>query len=375
MIYLDNAATTKAYEECNEIINKYNTENYFNPSAMYKAGFSLQQEFNNVRENIIKVLHGEQDGKVIFTSSATEANNLAIFGSLSKKQGTYIFSMGEHPSVYNCAMELKARGLNVKFISLNKEGEVDLEDLKSLLEPNVCFVSLMLVNNETGAINPIKAVKQEMLKICPTALLHIDAVQGFCKIPVELRNWGVDLCTISAHKIYGPKGVGALYFSKRVHLKPVIFGGGQENSLRSGTYNTAGIMALNFAIKKTYENQKTNYELYSILREKFLAKLEPIKNKMIINCENGAPYILSLSFDKIRGETLLHMLEQDDIIIGTGSACSASKVGNRILEEIGRTKSEIQGSVRISFGIYNTVEEVEFVAEKLVNAVNKLYTM
>ena len=375
MIYLDNAATTKAYEKCNEIINKYNSENYYNPSAMYKAGFSLQQEFNNTRENIIKILQGEEDGKVVFTGSATEANNLAIFGCLSKKQGTYIFSMGEHPSVYNCAIELKARGYNVKFISLNKHGEVDLEDLKSLLEPNVCFVSLMLVNNETGAINPIKAVKQEMMKICPSALLHIDAVQGFCKIPISLRSWGADLCTISAHKIYGPKGVGALYFSKRVHLKPTTFGGGQENNLRPGTYNSAGIMALNFAVSETYKNQKTNYDLYLILREKFLNKLDPIKNKMIINCENGVPYILSLSFDKIRGETLLHMLEQDNIIIGTGSACSASKVGNRVLEEIGRTKSEIQGSIRISFGIYNTIEEVELAAEKLVIAVNKLYTM
>ena len=375
MIYLDNAATTKAYEECNEIINKYNTENYFNPSAMYKVGFSLQQEFNKVRENIIKTLQGEEDGKVIFTGSATEANNLAIFGSLSKKQGTYIFSSGEHPSVYNCAMELMARGYNVKFISLNKEGEIDLDDLKSLLEPTVCFVSLMLVNNETGAINPIKAVKQEMMKVCPTALLHVDAVQGFCKIPVSLRNWGVDLCTISAHKIYGPKGIGALYISKKVHIKPVTFGGGQENNLRPGTYNTAGIMALNYAIEKTHSEQKNNYDLYLTLREKFLNKLDPIKNKMIVNCENGAPYILSLSFDKIRGETLLHMLEQDDIIIGTGSACSASKIGNRVLEGMGRTKSEIQGSIRISFGIYNTIKDIEFAAEKLVNAVNKLYTM
>ena len=375
MIYLDNAATTRAYEECNKIIEKYNSEMFFNPSAMYKSGFSLQQDFNNARENIIKILHGEQDGKVVFTGSATEANNLAIYGSLTKKQGTYIFSSGEHPSVYNCAMDLKSKGFDVKFISLNPNGEIDFEHFKSLLNQNVCFVSLMLVSNETGAINPIKAVKQEMGKICPSALLHVDAVQGFCKIPIDLRSWGVDLCTISAHKIYGPKGVGALYFSKRVHLKPVTMGGGQENNLRSGTYNTAGIMALNFAATETNKNKEEMFNLFTELRKDFLKKLEPLKDKVIVNCENGVPYILSLSFPGIRGETVLHMMEQDDIIIGTGSACSASKVGNRVLEEIGRNKSEIQGSVRISFGIHNTKEEMSFAAEKLVEYVNKLYSM
>ena len=375
MIYLDNAATTKAYEKCNEIISKYNSEIFFNPSAMYKQGFSLQQEFNKVRENIIKILHGEPDGKVVFTSGATEANNLAIYGSLLKKQGTYIFSSGEHPSVYNCALDLKSKGFDVKFIALNENGEIDFEHFKSLLNSNVCFVSLMLVSNETGAINPIKAVKQEMVKTCPSAVLHIDAVQGFCKVPIDLRGWGVDLCTISAHKICGPKGVGALYFSKKVHLKPVTFGGGQENNFRSGTYNTAGIMALDFAATQTCKNQKENYDLYQELKNTFLEQLKPIQEKMIVNCENGVPYILSLSFPGIRGETVLHMLEQDDIIIGTGSACSASKVGNRVLEEIGRNKSEIQGSIRISFGIYNTKEEIIIAAGKLVEAVNKLYSM
>ena len=375
MIYLDNAATTKAYDECNEIIAKYNSEKFFNPSAMYKQGFSLQQDFNNVRENIIKILHGEQDGKVVFTGSATEANNMAIFGSLTKKQGTYIFSMGEHPSVYNCAIELKSRGFDVKFVSLNSNGEIDFEHLKSLLGANVCFVSLMLVSNETGATNPIKAVKQEMNKICPSALLHIDAVQGFCKIPIDIRGWGVDLCTVSAHKIYGPKGVGALYFSKRVHLKPITYGGGQENNFRSGTYNTSGIMAFNFALGKTNKERENNYNNYLEFRKTFLENLEPIKNKMIVNCENGVPYILSLSFPGIRGETILHMLEQEDIVIGTGSACSASKVGNRVLEEIGRNKSEIQGSIRVSFGVSNTKEEIEIAAKKLVEIVNKLYSM
>lgn len=373
MIYLDNAATTKMNSSCLDILKKYSEDDYFNASAMYKQGNNLHKEIENAKNTLLSLL-GTNDGKIYFTSGATEANNMAIFGSATFKQKKYLFSIGEHPSVYNTAMALKNSGFDVDFIPLSNSGEVDYTALKSMLSKDVCFVSTMLVNNETGVINDIKKIREIIDSVNPSIRLHVDAVQGFCKVPFNIKSLKVDLCTLSGHKIYGPKGVGALYVSKNAHLKGITYGGEQEEGVRPGTYNTPGIMAMTLAASDMKKDMMAQYNYVKALKSRFIDNLTPIKDKIIIN-GNGSPYILSISINGLRGETVLHMLEQDGIIIGTGSACSSSKVENRVLTAMGRTKDEVLGSIRISFSKNNTQEEIDFAASKLIEAVNKLLAM
>lgn len=369
MIYLDNAATTRVDTETNDVIAKYNSELYFNPSALYSVSGDIKIELDGVRDKIKNMLGASRDSRVIFTGGATEASNLAIFGSVVRRGKSYVFSEGEHPSVHNCALELIRRGVDVSSIPLDKStGEVDYDKLDEIIDDNVGFVSVMLVSNETGAINDIPRVVKIVRKHSPTAIIHVDAVQGFCKIPFNMASSGVDLCSISAHKIYGPKGVGALVVRPNLTIKNIVFGGGQEKGIRSGTENISGIMALGNVIKNY------DYDYIKGLKDTFIRGLSSVADKIRIN-GNGSPYILSISIDGIRGETLVHSLEQYGIIIGTGSACSSSKIENRVLNNMGRSKSEILGSVRISFGKNNTADEVEYASKMFCVEVNKLLDM
>ncbi len=372
MIYLDNAATTKMDSVASKILIKYNEEEYFNPSAMYKQGNTLHKEIENAKARLAKLLGG--NGKIIFTSGATEANNLAIFGSASFKQKKYLFSVGEHPSVYNTAVALKNSGYKVEFIPLNADGTIDLMAFRKMLDNDVCFVSVMYVNNETGAVNNLKEIRNIIDSVNKNIKFHVDAVQGFGKLPFNVNSLKIDLCTISAHKIYGPKGVGALYLAPNINVKGITYGGGQEDGIRPGTYNTSSIMAFAAIAEETINNAAAQYSYVSELKNKFIANLSSVKDKIIIN-GLGSPYVISISIKGLRGETLLHMLEQEDIIIGTGSACSSSKVENRVLTAMGRTKDEVLGSIRISFSKNNTMQDIDVASEKLVAAINKLLTM
>ena len=372
MIYLDNAATTKMDSLASKILIKYNEEEYYNPSAMYKQGNALHKEIEGAKVRLSKLLGG--NGKIIFTSGATEANNLAIFGSANFKQKKYLFSMGEHPSVYNTAIALKNNGYKVEFIPLNEAGEIDLKAFREMLDSDVCFVSTMYVNNETGAVNNLKEIRNIIDSVNKNIKFHVDAVQGFGKLPLNVSALKIDLCTISAHKIYGPKGIGALYLAPNVNVKGITYGGGQEDGIRPGTYNTSNIMAFASVAEEVVKNASAQYSYVSELKNRFINNLSSIKDKIIIN-GSGSPYVLSISIKGLRGETLLHMLEQEDIIIGTGSACSSSKVENRVLTAMGRTKDEVLGSIRISFSKNNKIEDINIAAEKLVAAINKLLTM
>ena len=373
MIYLDNAATTKANDDCLQTFIKYNTDNYYNASAMYKQGNNLHKEIESAKQEILKAL-GANGGKIYFTSGATEANNLAIFGSNSFKQKKYLFSIGEHPSVYATAVAMQNMGYKVDFIPLSSSGEVDYDAFKKMLSQDVCFVSVMYVNNETGAVNNIKKIRELINGVNKDIKLHVDAVQGFGKLPLNVNSFGIDLCTISGHKIYGPKGIGALYVSPRCAVKAVTYGGGQEEGIRPGTYNTPLIMSFVDAIKAAVKDSATQYKYILDLKSRFVENLDSIKDKIIIN-GNGSPYIISISINGLRGETVLHMLEMEDIIIGTGSACSSSKVENRVLTAMGRTKDEVLGSIRISFSKHNTIEEIDIASKKLIEVINKLLTM
>lgn len=360
MIYLDNAATTKPSETTLATYNKINAEEYYNPSASYSCAFSLSGKINEGRRDLINLLHGDENGSIIFTSGATESNNLAIFGSSSQKQKTYLFSMGEHPSVYNCAKELLNRGYRVDFIKLDRAGKVDLDDLKRKMTADVCFVSVMFVSNETGAINDLKKVREIIDDVNKNCLLHVDGVQGFGKIKINLLDNKIDLFSMSAHKIGGIKGVGALYVSSRARIKNIVFGGGQENNLRPGTVNGAGILSFVETAKECYKNMDKNYDFAQNLKQKLLTGLQNLNlNKLkIVSEESASPYVVSVLFEGNRGETLMRFLDSQGVLISTGSACSSSKVGNRILESMGYTKPQVMGAIRVSFWTENTADDV-----------------
>ena len=356
MIYLDNAATTKISKNALLTYNKYAEEIFYNPSAIYHAGVTTKAQIENARKTILNVL-GANSGNLIFTSSATEANNLAIFGSLRSNFKKVIFTSADHPSTYNVALELKKKGVDVDFCPLQENGQVNYEVLEQMLDEKTNLISVIHVCNETGAINDIKRINELRQQKCPNAILHVDGVQAFSKIKINLDYFGVDLYTISGHKMFAPKGVAALYIKNNINIKPVNFGGGQEFNIRSGTENVPAIMAFETAVKEI-GNVKENLKYVESLKNEFLQNISDLPVKINSPAENS-PYILSLSFKGVKGETLVHMLEDNEIYVSTGSACSSKKQGNRILESMGVAHDYIVGSVRISFSKHNTLDEVK----------------
>ena len=374
-MFFDNASTTKVDDEIIKLLPSVNDEFYYNPGGLYKAGRNSRMFLEECRKNILNLLNGS--GDLIFTGSATESNNLALWGVLKKNTKKILVSSGEHPSVYNVALEMKNRGYNVDFLKLSKNGSVDFDDFKSKMTEDVDIVSVMLVNNETGAINDIAALCQYAKDINPNVLFHCDAVQGVGKIPVDIDELGVDMLTMSAHKIHGCKGVGALYIKKGIKLKPIVYGGGQESGLRSGTENILGIYTLAKAVENSVNNLDYNFQYVKSLRLKFLEGiLSSGLSYTIHSPEANSPYIVSISFLGCRAETILNMMSDRNICVGNGSACSSKKSGNRILESMGVPNSEIESNLRISFSKYNTSEEVvELVAnlkEVVLEYLNKV---
>lgn len=368
MIYLDNSATTPICNKALETLVKYSSENYYNPSAIYLQGVNVNRDIESAKQTITNALGVKYNNNLIFTSGATEANNLAILGAYRKSFKKMLFSVGEHPSVYNVALELKKRGVDVDFVKLQQNGEIDYIDLENKLNKEVSFISIMLVNNETGAINDIHRVFELKNKYCPDAILHSDGVQAFGKIKINLDFLGVDLFTVSAHKIFGPKGIGALFVKNKNLLNPIIFGGGQEYSIRSGTENVGAIMAFKSAVDD-FGNIKDNYNHVSKCVDAFLGELKTIN--CLINSHHS-PYVLSLSFNGVNGETLVHMMEKQGILISRGSACSSKKSGNRILENMGLTNEQTLGSIRISFSKNTTIEDAISAGKTLYECYNEL---
>lgn len=366
MIYLDNAATTKMFASVAEIMKKYACDDFFNPSAGYGAAISLSGEVDRAREALLKSL-GASRGEIIFTSGATESNNLAILGSFRSGNWEYVFSAGEHPSVYNTALALKEKGARVHFVPL-KNGQIDYAALENVVNEKTRLVSVIHVSNETGAINDIARVRAILNKKCPKALLHVDGVQAFCKIPFKLDDFAPDLYTISAHKFHGPKGVGALYVKNKDGLKNIVYGGGQEQNRRSGTLNVPGIMgmaaaALQIDVEKNFENVKA-------LKKAFLDIV--LQDQRVSALDFGSPYIVSLQFEGVNGETLMRAVE-NEVIISTGSACSAKYGGNRVLEQNKLPPQKIKSSVRVSFNAYLSVQEVKSAAHILLDAYHDIY--
>lgn len=353
MIYLDNAATTKMFEKSVEVYKDYACRNFFNPSAGYKISLEISKELEQVRKNLMQKLD-VNSGNVIFTGGATESNNLAILGSKRNGKWEYVFSEGEHPSVYNVARKIEQDGNIVHFVKLRSDGQIDYEKLKDIVNERTRLISTIHVSNETGAVNNLFLINQIRKEKAPNALFHVDGVQAFCKIPFSLKDFGADFYTISAHKFHGPKGVGALYVRNTQMLKNIIYGGGQEFGFRSGTENVPGIMAMNYAFSNIDVNK--NFKIVTNLKKTLLSIL--LKDENVSYLETDSPYILSVGFKGVNGETLMRALQDKEIYVGTGSACSTKKAGNRVLESLGQTKDQIKTHIRISLDSELTEKEI-----------------
>lgn len=365
MIFLDNAGTTKMFDECVQVHQHFSCEEFYNPSALSVQSLEVAKLLAETEKYFLKRL-GAKEGNILFTGCATESNNLAVKGSLRTGNWEYVFSAGEHPSVFNIAKKMGLDGYKVHIVPLDETGRVDLNELKKVLNERTRLISIMHVSNETGAINDLQKISTLKKSLCPNAVLHVDGVQGFMKIPFEIKDTAVDLYSFSAHKIHGPKGVAGLYVKNKNSLKELFQGGGQQYGLRSGTENVSGIMQFRKAVELIDENK--NLENVSLLKKSFNESLT--EEGIEILDFGGSPYIESLVFHGVKGETMLHALNEKGVIVGLGSACSSKKAGNRVLETIGVSKNDIISSVRVSFNAYQSVEEV-VCASKIVCDVYK----
>lgn len=369
--YFDNCATTKTDEDVVAILNEFSSVEYFNPSA--RSSFSLQiaNKLKSARESIAKTM-GVSPEEIYFTSGGTESDNIAIFGSGKSKSGNVVLTASEHSAVYNAAMKLGERGYEVRLAKVTADGHIDVDDFVSKIDQNTVLACFMHVNNETGAINDVKNINRLVKKANPRTLTLSDGVQAVGKIPVNIRSLDVDFYTMSGHKIHGSKGTGFLFVKKGVKCNSLVFGGGQENGMRSGTEYVGGQIALATALQKACKLIADNTQKYLTYKQIIADALADIPDVKINCTENCSPAILSLAFADIKGEVLLHMLESYDIIVGTGSACSSKNKQSRIAKAIGLDMRYVEGIIRISFSKYNDEQQVKHLADSLAKCVISL---
>ena len=370
-VYLDNSSTTKPCETAVRYINKALTAEWGNPSSLHRLGMEAEIALSEARETVARSVSARAD-EIIFTGSGTEANNTSLFSCLKAKKrgGRVITTAIEHPSVLETVKRLETEGLEVIRLKPQRDGTVSLCDLENALSSDTVMVSMMLVNNETGAVLPVEDAVKLTKSIAPAALFHCDAVQGYGKLPINVKRLGCDLMSASGHKIHGPKGIGFLYIKKGVHIPPFITGGGQESGMRSGTEPTPLIMGLMGAVNElpNAETQlKKQQELFCFAAE----KLSALKGTVINSPQGCLPYILNISLPGYRSETLLHFLESRDIFVSSGSACAKGH-GSYVLNEMGLDRHIVDSALRISFSRYNTKEDIILLCEALSDAVKQI---
>ena len=374
-IYLDNSATTKPYKEVVERMVYALSTDYANPSSLHKKGIEVEKNIKEIRRNIARTL-GAKDKEIYFTSGGTESNNAIIRGvvSLNKKRKNHIIStVIEHPSVLNTLKDLEEEGFEVTYLNVDKYGKIDIEELKQSIKPTTCLVSIMHVNNEVGSIQPIQEIGKYLKNLNDKVYFHVDAVQSYSKINFKPSRYNIDFMSVSGHKLHGPKGIGFMYIKENNRIKPMLTGGGQEIGIRSGTENTPGIYGLGEAINIINQNLDEKIDkianLKNMLKDEIVKNIDDIK---INSQDDGVCHILNISFRGIKGEVLLHYLEQKKVYISTGSACSSKKKGSHVLNAMGLTPDEIEGAIRFSLSDLNTEEEVLEAAKIVKESVEDL---
>lgn len=364
-VYFDNSATTRCYDSVKDIVIRTMTEDFGNPSAMHLKGVEAEKYVKDSAAQLARILK-VQEKEILFTSGGTESDNLALIGGAmaNKRSGNHIITTAvEHPAVSQPALFLQEQGFEVTYLPVDSRGVVKLDALEAVLRPDTILVSVMFVNNEVGAVMPVEEISRRIREKSPKALFHVDAIQAFGKYRIYPKKMGIDLLSVSSHKIHGPKGVGFLYISEKAKIQPQILGGGQQSGMRSGTDNVPGIAGLGVAAEEIYRNLDANVEKMYCLKEhiaKGLAKIPDIRMNGM-NLREGAPQILSISVMGVRSEVLLHSLEERGIFISAGSACSSHKrKPSSTLAAMGMPKDQIESTVRLSFSEENTVEEADY---------------
>lgn len=376
-IYFDNSATTRVSERAAAAAWRAMRDEYGNPSSIHGKGVAAYHALSEARAALAGHLQVMAD-ELYFTSGGTESNNIVLQGAAraAGKQGKILISAVEHPSVYETAKTLAGLGLKLELIPVSQDGVIDLEVLAQLLDDETVLVSIMHVNNETGAIQPLAEAGELIRSRSPRAFFHVDAVQSFGRLPLHLAAWQVDAVSISGHKIHAPKGIGLLWLKSDRNLPAQMQGGGQEHGLRSGTENMSGVMALATAAAECYERMEQHYSAIAKVKDKFLSDLHRALPQLVVNGptdERAASHILNFSLPGIRSEVLLHSLEIKGLYVSAGSACtSRSSKGSRILLAMGLPEQRVDAAIRCSFSRYNTVEEAETAAQLVVETVGEL---
>ena len=368
--YLDNSATTKCSERAFALMQRVLLEDYGNPSSLHMKGVIAERYVKEAKEKIAKTLKVNEK-EIFFTSGGTESNNLAIIGTAlaNKRAGKRIITTAiEHASVANPMKFLEEEGFEVIYLSVDQDGVLSLDELKESVNDETILVSLMQVNNEIGAIEPIEEAVQIVHAINPNTLIHVDAIQSYGKMKIYPKKLGIDLLSVSGHKIHGPKGSGFLYVKEKTKIKPLIYGGGQQGGMRSGTENVPGIVGLGEAAAEIYEDFSEKQEHLYSLKELFLTGISEIPGVSVNGKtdRDSAPNIVSMSVEGVRAEVLLHALEEKQIYVSSGSACSSNKPAvSRTLKSIGLKQSLLDSTVRFSFSVHTTKEEILYAVSEL----------
>lgn len=365
-VYLDNAATTRVFPEVSKIVIEAMEVNYGNPSSLHQKGVDAEKYIKYSKDVISKELKVDSKN-IVFTSGGTESNNQALIGSAiaNKRAGKHIISTNiEHPSVYNPLMFLEEQGYEITFLEVDKDGLINMEQLKQVMREDTILVSTMLVNNEVGSIQPIEEISKYIKSINPNVVYHVDGIQGFGKMHIYPKRMGIDILSVSGHKIHGPKGIGFLYIGDKVKVKPIIYGGGQQKNMRSGTENVPGIAGLGKATEIIYKDLDSRLEHYKIIKEAFINGIMKLDN--VVNNSKEAPHIVNISFGGVRSEVMLHALEDKGIYVSSGSACSAKHSGTSdVLQAIDVDKDMLDSTLRFSFSCYNTLEDIEYTVKTI----------
>lgn len=376
--YLDNSATTRVYPEVAAEMQQVMEKKYGNASSLHRRGSEAERILHASRRTIAKIL-GVESEEIIFTSGGTEANNLAVLGMARRniRRGNHLITtVIEHASVLGPFKKLEQEGFTVSYLLPDKQGLIDPAKVVAALTPQTILVSIMHINNEIGSVQPLSQISAAVKAKNQAVLLHVDAVQSFCKLPLNPVEHGIDALSLSAHKIHGPKGTGALYLRRDVLLQPLFWGGEHEKGLRPGTENIPGIAGMALAARLSDQNRKEKADRLQNLKEKLISAIQTAHPRAILNGprkEEGAPHIFNLSFPGLKGEIVLHALEQEHIYVSTGAACHAhSKNPSHVLQALQLKQDTLEGALRFSLSYLNTAAEVDYAATKINEVVHAL---
>lgn len=376
-VYLDNSATTRCSERARDLMVKILMEDYGNPSSLHMKGVEAEKYIKEAKSKIAKTMKVDEK-EILFTSGGTESNNTALIGAAlaNKRAGNHIITTSvEHASVSEVTGYLEELGFRITYLKVDKDGRISLDELKESVCEDTILVSMMMVNNEIGAVEPIEEAVKIIKEKNPKTLVHVDAIQAYGKYRIFPKKLGIDLLSVSGHKIHAPKGTGFLYIKDKTKIKPLIYGGGQQKGMRSGTENVPGIAALGEAAAEIYENFDEKIDHLYQMKQRFIEGILKIEG-VTVNGKTGrdsAPQIVSVSIDGVRSEVMLHTLEEYKIYVSAGSACSSNKPSiSHTLKSIGLKNNLLDSTIRFSFSVHTTEEEIDYAVRVMNDVVPKL---